>query len=159
MLKDFQGDSWGSIPPLRMSSLLPHDLCHGPSASLWPPTVNCSLPGSSIHGIILARIPEWIAISSPGGSSQFRDPTCSFCIAGGFFTTEPPEKPLKIIYSIKNRESGFAIRETSIQNYLFCHELSRHLWALFYYIKWESDRFFDILLWQVINSVVTGADK
>ena len=26
------------IPPLRMSSLLPHDLCHGRSASLWPPT-------------------------------------------------------------------------------------------------------------------------
>ena len=38
MLEDFQGDSWGSIPPLRMSSLLPHDLCHGRSASLWPPT-------------------------------------------------------------------------------------------------------------------------
>ena len=121
--------------------------------------VDCSLPGSSVHGIILAKIPEWVAISSSGGSSQLKDPTCSFCIAGGFFTTEPPEKPLKIIYSIKNRESGFAIRETSIQNYSFCHELSRHLWALFYYIKWESDIFFDILLWQVINSVVTGADK
>ena len=51
------------------------------------------------------------------GSSQLRDPTCSFCIAGGFFTTEPPEKPLKIIYSIKKRESGFVIREISIQNY------------------------------------------
>ena len=40
MLEDFQGDSWGSIPPLHMSSLLPHDLCHGRSASLWPPTVS-----------------------------------------------------------------------------------------------------------------------
>ena len=38
MLEDFQGDSWGSILPLRMSSLLPHDLCHGRSTSLWPPT-------------------------------------------------------------------------------------------------------------------------
>ena len=38
MLEDFQGDSWGSIPPLRMSSLLPHDLCHGRSASRRPPT-------------------------------------------------------------------------------------------------------------------------
>ena len=38
MFGDFQGDSWGSIPPLRMSSLLPHDLCHGQSTSLWPPT-------------------------------------------------------------------------------------------------------------------------
>ena len=39
MLEDFQGDSWGSIPPLRMSSLLPHDLCHGRSASHRPPTM------------------------------------------------------------------------------------------------------------------------
>ena len=40
MLEDFQGDSWGSTPPLRMSSLLPHDLCHGQSTSSWPPTVS-----------------------------------------------------------------------------------------------------------------------
>ena len=35
MLENFQGDSWGSITPLRMPSLLPHDLCHGQSASCW----------------------------------------------------------------------------------------------------------------------------
>jgi len=35
MLENFQGDSWGSIPPLRMPSLLPHDLCHGRSSSCW----------------------------------------------------------------------------------------------------------------------------
>ena len=35
MLENFQGDSWGSIPPLRMPSLLPHDLCHGWSSSRW----------------------------------------------------------------------------------------------------------------------------
>ena len=29
MLENFQVDSWGSIPPLCMPSLLPHDLCHG----------------------------------------------------------------------------------------------------------------------------------
>jgi len=32
MLKNFQGDAWGLIPPLRMPSLLPHDLCHGRSS-------------------------------------------------------------------------------------------------------------------------------
>ena len=35
MLKNFQVDSWGSIPPLRMLSLLPHDLCHVWSSSRW----------------------------------------------------------------------------------------------------------------------------
>ena len=39
MLENFQGDSWGSIPPLRMPSLLPHDLCHGRSSSRWLPVV------------------------------------------------------------------------------------------------------------------------
>ena len=39
MLENFQGDSWGLIPPLRMPSLLPHDLCHGRSASRWLPAV------------------------------------------------------------------------------------------------------------------------
>ena len=33
MLENFQGDSRGSIPPLRMPSLLPHDLCHRWSSS------------------------------------------------------------------------------------------------------------------------------
>ena len=28
--------------------------------------IDCSLPGSSVHGILQARIMEWVAISSPG---------------------------------------------------------------------------------------------
>ena len=32
-----QGVSWGLITPLHMPSLLPHDLCHGPSSSRWLP--------------------------------------------------------------------------------------------------------------------------
>ena len=32
MLENFQGDSWGSIPPLSMPSLLPQDLCQGQSS-------------------------------------------------------------------------------------------------------------------------------
>ena len=32
-----------------------------------------SLPVSSVHGILQARILEWIAISSPRGSSRPRD--------------------------------------------------------------------------------------
>ena len=32
MLESFQGDSRGSIPPLRMPSRLPQDLCHGRSS-------------------------------------------------------------------------------------------------------------------------------
>ena len=38
-------------------------------------STDCSLPGSSVHGILQARIQEWIAISSSEGSSQCKDPT------------------------------------------------------------------------------------
>ena len=58
--------------------------------------MNCSPPGSSVHGIFQARILESVAISYSRGSSRPRDGThvsCVFCIIGGFFTTGPPEKP------------------------------------------------------------------
>ena len=35
--------------------------------------MNCSLPGSSVHGILQARILEWVAIPSFRGYSQPRD--------------------------------------------------------------------------------------
>ena len=48
-------------------------------------SVDCSPPGSSVHGIFQARILEWVAIPFFRGSSQPRDrPQVSF-IAGGFF--------------------------------------------------------------------------
>ena len=55
-------------------------------------------PGSSVHGILQARILEWVAMPSSRGPSGPRDQThisCSSRIAGGFFTTEPVgEAPL-----------------------------------------------------------------
>ena len=53
----------------------------------------CSPPGSSVHEILQARIPEWVPITFFGGSSPPRDRTCISCIEHGFFTTEPPGKP------------------------------------------------------------------
>jgi len=52
-----------------------------------------SLPGSSVNGILQARILEEVDISFSRGSSQLRDGTHIPCIAGGFFTAEPPGKP------------------------------------------------------------------
>ena len=51
--------------------------------------MDCSLPGSSVHGISQARILEWVAITYSRRSSWPRDHTCVSCvscIAGGFFT-------------------------------------------------------------------------
>ena len=45
-----------------------------------------SPPGSSVHGILQARILEWVAILFSRGSSWLRDPTQVYHIAGRFFT-------------------------------------------------------------------------
>ena len=37
--------------------------------------IDCSLPGSSVHGILQARVLEWVALPSSRGSSQPRDQT------------------------------------------------------------------------------------
>ena len=58
--------------------------------------MDCSSPGSSVHGIFQASILEWVAISFSRGSSQPRDQTrvsCISCSGGRFFTTKPPRKP------------------------------------------------------------------
>ena len=47
--------------------------------------MDCSLPGSSVHGILQAGILEWVAMPSFRVSSQPRDQTQVFCTAGGFF--------------------------------------------------------------------------
>jgi len=48
--------------------------------------MDCSPPGSSVHGILQARILEWVAIPFSRGSSQPRDRTQVSHTAGRFFT-------------------------------------------------------------------------
>ena len=47
--------------------------------------LDCSLPRSSVHGILQTRILECIAMPSSRGSSHPRRRTQVSCIAGGFF--------------------------------------------------------------------------
>ena len=67
--------------------------------------MDCSSPGSSVHGISQARILEWVAISFSRGSSWPRDQTQVDCITGRFFTTESPGKPHTYIY-LTNKHSN-----------------------------------------------------
>jgi len=58
-----------------------------------------SPPGFSVHGISQARILEWVAMPFSRG---FPDPgiqPVSPALAGGFFTTVPPEKPVLNVYT------------------------------------------------------------
>ena len=47
--------------------------------------MDCSLPGFSVHGILQARILEWVTISFSRGSSRPRDQTRVSCIGGRRF--------------------------------------------------------------------------
>ena len=53
--------------------------------TLWHP-MDCSPPDSSVHGILQARILEWVAIPFSRRSSWPRNRTQVSCITGGFFT-------------------------------------------------------------------------
>ena len=54
--------------------------------------MDCSVPGSSVHGTS-QTIPEWVDISFSRGSSWLREWPVSPAQAGGFFTAEPRGKP------------------------------------------------------------------
>ena len=74
--------------------------------------MDCSLPGSSVHGILQARILEWVAISSSRVSSQPRVKSVSFTfpvMAGKFFTHGDPCENCRTHFRIflwLNEEAG-----------------------------------------------------
>ena len=66
--------------------------------------MDCSLPGSSVHGILQARILEWLPSSR--GSSQPRDRTQVSCIAGGLYCLSHQGSPY-IVY-VYSQSYGFS---------------------------------------------------
>ena len=70
---NFSSDLW-----VRCSEMPHNTMCESEVAQSCPTLcvpMDCSLPGSSVHGIFQAIILEWIAISFSRGSSQPRDQT------------------------------------------------------------------------------------
>ena len=63
--------------------------------------MDCSPPGSSIHGILQARILEWVAGPFSRGSSQPRDWTQVSHIAGRFFTIWATREALNMTSVVK----------------------------------------------------------
>ena len=83
------GVLWGAAPSAgqREEQTLLLDLgvqCLAAQLRLCNP-MECSPPGSSVHGIFQAIL-EWVAMPSSRGSSRPRDQTQVSCIAGRFFT-------------------------------------------------------------------------
>ena len=94
-----------SIPSIKIVNIFAHictflyarQVTSVVSDSLWP--MDCSPPGSSVHGLLQARILEWVVMSCSRGSFPPRDQahiSCNSCITG--FTTEPMGKPVFLYF-------------------------------------------------------------
>ena len=76
--------------------------------------MDCSLPGSTVHGILQARILEWVATSPLG---DLPDPgikttsPASPALAGGYFTTKPRGKPHATQQALVNYQYQFHIQQ------------------------------------------------
>ena len=78
------------------------------SDSLWP--VDCSPPGSSDHGILQARILEWVAISFFRGSSWPRDGKGSPALKAYPLPSEPPGRPQDaLLRSIQKDQQNYLL--------------------------------------------------
>ena len=86
----------------KKSSYLYMHVCSVVSNSLWP--VDCSPPGSSVHGILQARILEWVAVPASGGSSWPRDWICISCIGR------------QILYQLRHKENWSGLQFPSPGN-------------------------------------------
>ena len=81
LLQDIQCTSWCyMVGPCWLSSLYVYACSIAHSCLTLCDPVDCSPPGSSVHEILQARILEWVAMPSSGGSSRPRGRTCLSCL-------------------------------------------------------------------------------
>jgi len=83
--------------------------------------MDCSLPGSPVHGIYQARILEWVAFPFSRGSSQPRDRTQVSCITGGFFTIWATREVPGLFFFLCDKVSCFLLDPLSVSTWAaFC---------------------------------------
>ena len=84
---------WALISVCRLSEVLAAQSC----LTLWDP-MGCSPPGFSVHGILQARILEWVASPFSRGFSQPRSPI----LQADSLLSEPPGKPMRKLKTVAN---------------------------------------------------------
>ena len=87
--------------------------------------MDCSLPGSSVHGIFQARILECIAIPFSRESSWQRDQTCVSCIGRQILHHWTPGKPIQ--YDIWAKLQIWKIISFFQNSYFY---ISKHFYAI-----------------------------
>ena len=80
--------TWAAINHKSVKNFLIESVVKVSVVSEWhnfATPMDCSPPGSSVQGILQARILGWVAIPFSRGSSPPKDKTLVSCIAGWFF--------------------------------------------------------------------------
>ena len=99
--------------------------------------MDCSLPGSSVHGILQARILEWVVIPFSRGSSWPRDRTWISRIQADSLPSETPKKSTHTIKGVQTEGIMWSLEKhhtatTSITGHCTCKSLeysSPFTWA------------------------------
>ena len=76
-----------------------------------------------VHGILQAKIPEWVAFPFSRESSQPRDRTQVFCIVGDSLSAEPQGKPENIGEGSLSLLQGIFLTRESNQGLLHCRQI------------------------------------
>ena len=87
------GKNWNSKPVLPILRIYIRYCLVLSRVQLFCDSMDCSAPGSSVHGISQTRMLEWVAISFSGDLPEPGIEPRSPELADGFFTTEPSGKP------------------------------------------------------------------
>ena len=91
--------------------------------------MDCSPPGSSVHGIFQAWILEWVAVSFSRGSSWLRNRIRVSCIIGRRFTiwaTRLRELLKWDWYPYQKRHQGGSVQPTHVQARVHCGRAHIH---------------------------------
>ena len=128
----FQSSLWRGCTSLCMHAKLFQSLCN---------LMNCSPPGSSVHGSLQASILEWAAIPFSRGSSRLRNGTLVYCIADRFLLSEWLGKPIPIyipplmIYETAHFSTPFTTQHTlkPFLRFLWVKMISCSFYLLFFF--------------------------
>ena len=104
--------------------------------------MDCSPLGSSVHGILQARILEWVAISFSRGSSWPRDPIWVSCTSGRFFTIWTTRE------TCKNLLTYFISKNTDW--------MTRHIGTSEVKFKFKN---IDLYLYKYLDSILNNLDS
>ena len=85
--------------------------------------IDCSLPGSSVHGILQAKILEWVAVPSSRGSSNPGIEPRSPALQADCLVSEPPGKPKNTGVGSLSLLQGIFLTQESNCGLLHCRQI------------------------------------